>query len=39
MTLRAYREKIMNGISILLFTAAGVLLFLYLIFLISAAEG
>ncbi len=38
MTLRAYREKIMNGISILLFTAAGVLLFLYLIFQISAVQ-
>lgn len=31
MTLKQYREKLMNGISILLFTAAGVLLFLYLI--------
>ena len=38
MTLKQYREKIMNGISILLFTAAGVLLFLYLIIQIPAVQ-
>lgn len=36
MSLKNYREKILNGISILLFTAAGVLVFLYLIFQIPA---
>lgn len=37
-TLKAYREKIMNGISILLFTTAGVLLFLFFIFQIPAVQ-
>lgn len=38
MTLKHYREKIMNGISILLFTAAGVLVFLFVIFQIPAVQ-
>lgn len=38
MTLKYYREKIMNGISILLFTAAGVLAFLFVVFQIPAVQ-
>ena len=38
MTLKYYREKIMNGISILLFTAAGVLTFLFVVFQIPAVQ-
>lgn len=38
MTLKSYREKIMNGISILLFTAAGVMFFLFVVFQIPAVQ-